>query len=383
MEDWATPPMIARSDETNLRRGSIKVEPLSTTEKIAMRGVPGEEQKLLVYFGTTDFPIGSRPISVPGHFRVQFLLARPGRLKFSEREASFLTNLVGDSHLGVGKARSDRTSDQDLIGMVLQTKGDSWQIEFRCVLNEEGYIGKIVAERLYAENYLHAESVAYQALTPFLSSWSLILDIPVFIETVQVTDLTTHTDMLRVMAPFVEMTPGVGFTSAFSEEFRHYASVFREAMNTNSPFYRFLCFYKIVESIYVRRGENAKRAKMHGERARKYTEEVPLTKEAIRGLLALLYPWRSNWDDDLTMDQILPSEARDKKFKTVRGQYLEPLRDRIAHALMRSGKVESVADRLEDVNAVTKWLPLLRIWVRLLLKTEFPNEFSPNPHPLS
>ena len=176
---------------------------LSTTEKVQMRGVPGEEQKMLVFFGTTDSPIGSQPISVPGEFRVQFLLARPGRLKFSEREASFLTNLVGDSHLGIGKPASQRISDKDIVGMSLHTSGHNWQIEFRCIINDDGYIGKIVVEKLFAQNYLHAESVAYQALTPFLSSWSLTLDIPVLIETVQVTDLTTHTDMLRIHAPYV------------------------------------------------------------------------------------------------------------------------------------------------------------------------------------
>ncbi|QNI33276.1 hypothetical protein H7849_04745 [Alloacidobacterium dinghuense] len=348
----------------------------SSTERIRMRGVPGEEQKMLVLFGTTDFPLGSRPISVPGRFRVQFLLARPGRLKFSEREPSFLTNVVGDSHLGIGKPASQRTSDEDIVGMVLQTRGDSWQIEFKCVINDDGYIGKIVVENLPAQDYRHAESVAYQALTPFLSSWSLTLDVPVLIETIQVTDLTTHTDMLRLNAPYVEMTPGAGHTAALSQDFRHYASVYREGMNTNSSFYRFLCFYKIAESIYVRRGDNAKQAKTRGEQPRKYSEDVPLSREAIKGLLGLLYPWRTDWDDDLTMDQILPAEARGKRFKAIRGQYLEPLRDRVAHALMRSGKIETVADRLEDVNAVTKWLPLLRIWVRLLLKIEFPGEFG-------
>jgi hypothetical protein len=263
--------------------------------------------------------------------------------------------------------------------MSLQTRSDNWQIEFKCVINDDGYIGKIVAERLPARDYLHAESVAYQALTPFLSSWSLTLDVPVLIETIQVTDLTTHTEMLRVNAPYVEMTPGAGSVSAFSEDFRHYASVYREGMNTNSQFYRFLCFYKIVESIYVRRGENAKQAKSQGQEPRKYSEDVPLSREAIRGLLGLLYPWRPGWDDDLTLDQILQSEARGKKFKAIKGQYLEPLRDRIAHALMRSGRIENVADRLEDISAVTKWLPLLRIWVRLLLKIEFPTEFGHAP----
>jgi hypothetical protein len=100
------------------------VATITTTEKIRVYGVPGEEQKLLVIFGTTDVPIGSRPISVPGSFRVQFLLARPGRLKFSESEPSFLTSVVGDSHLGIAKPIQERTYNDAIIGLVLQ---DPWR----------------------------------------------------------------------------------------------------------------------------------------------------------------------------------------------------------------------------------------------------------------
>jgi hypothetical protein len=152
-------------------------------------------------------------------------------------------------------------------------------------------------------------------------------------------------------------------------------------MNANSPFYRFLCFYKIVESLYIRRSENAKQAKLRGEDPRKYNEDVALSPEAIRGILGILYPWRTDWDDDLSMNQIIPEEARGKRFKLIREKYLEPLRNAIAHGLMRSGQIETVADRLEDVNAANKWLPLMRIWVRLLLRIEFPQEFGAGNRP--
>jgi Methylamine utilization protein MauJ len=254
---------------------------LSTTEKLRVRGVPGEEQNLLVVFSTTDFPMGSRPISVPGSFRVQFLLARPGHLKFSETEPSFLTKIVGDSHIGITKPIHERNSDKDIIGMVLNTRGGNWQLQFNCVVNDAGYLGKIVVE-LPAKDYIEAEAVAFRALTPFLSAWSVTLDVPVNIETIQVTDLTTHTDMLRIQSPFIEMKPAGGVTTALSEEFCQFASLYREGMNANSPFYRFLCFYKVVESIYLRRSETAKRAKLRGEIPRKYDEDVPLTKDAMK-----------------------------------------------------------------------------------------------------
>lgn len=341
-----------------------------------MFGLPGEEQKLLVLFGTTDYPIGSRPISVPGYFRVQFLLARPGRLAFTEHEASFLTNKVGDSHLGIAKSKREEDRSEDITGLVLETFGEGWHFQFRCVVNEGGYVGKILTDNLYAHDYAEAEAIAYRALTPFLSAWSVALDIPMNIETVQVTDLTTHTDMLRIRAPCQEMRPSGGTGPELSQEFCGYASVYREAMNADSPFYRFLCFYKVVESIYFRRSAKAKEAKLRGEEPRRYNEDVPLSREAISGLLYMLYPWRTDWSDEFSIQQILPEEARGKRFKAIREHYLEPLRNGIAHGLMRSGYIETVADRIEDVNNANKWLPLLRVWTRLLLKIEFPKEFG-------
>jgi hypothetical protein len=120
----------------------------------------------------------------------------------------------------------------------------------------------------------------------------------------------------------------------------------------------------------------AQEAKSRGEKPRIYTEDVPLSTEAIRGILLWIYPWRSSDDDDFIIDQILPAEATGKRFKTIRQKLLEPMRDTIAHGLMRSGEIKTVADRLEDIEKTAKWLPLLRVWVRVLLATEFPTEFG-------
>jgi hypothetical protein len=352
---------------------------LPPTQKVQIYGIPGEEQNMLVMFSTVEHPFGSRPISLAGKFRVQFLLARPGRMQFSESQPTFLKDVVGDSHIGIAKPAGERTGDEDIIGMVLDVHHAGQILRFRCVPNGSGYVGKIEIESLTAADYMHAERIAYEALMPFLSAWSLTLDIPVFVETIQVTDLTTHTDMLKIRSPFVEMKPAGGVGSLLSEEFCQYASLYREGMNANSPFYRLLCFYKIIESLYLMRNEKAKEAKSRGIEPRKYSEDVPLTEDAIRGLIGLIYPWRATWDDDFTIHQVLPDEAKGKRFKAIREKTLEPLRDRIVHALMKSGKIESVADRLTDVNGVILWLPLLRLWTRLLLRIEFPTEFEYNP----
>jgi len=352
---------------------------ISSIEKLQIRGLPGEEQKMLVIFATHEHPLGSRPISLPGQFKVQFLLARPSRLLFPEEAPSFVTNVVGDSHLGIGAPKPGKEHTDDITGMVLDIHFEGRVHRFKCIPNEKGYMGKIQVDDIVAKDYADAESIAYRALSPFLSAWSVTMDIPLMFETIQVTDLTTHTDMLRVRAPHIAMKPAGGVGTFLSDEFCQYASLYREGMNANTPLYRFLCFYKIVESLYIRRSDKAKEAKSRGEEPRKYNEDVPLTVDAVKGLISMLYPWRQGWDDDFTIDQLLPSDAHGKRFRKIREQELKPLRDRIAHALMHSGRIETVADRLEDINAVTKWLPILRVWVRLLLRIEFPGEFQTRP----
>ncbi len=349
---------------------------LSSTERVKMRGLPGEEQTLHVIFKTLDNPLGNKRLHEPRAFKIQFLLSRPGHSSFGEQNPSFLGSVVGSSHLRIAKRLSERTSPDDVTQLTLLAHGENWSIAFKCVVNDDGCIGKVVVESLLANDSAHAEAVAYKALTPFLSAWSASLDIPIDIETTQVTDLTNHHESLRVRHPYLEMMPTGGIGPQLSDEYCAYASVYREAMNTHSVFYRFLCFYKIIESFYFRRNKLAEEAKSKGQNPRKYTEDVPLTEEAIKGILLWIYPWRADAVDDFAVEQILVEEAKGKRFKFIRQNHLEPLRDTIAHGLMRSGKIETVADRFEDVENVSKWLPLLRVWVRMLFAIEFPKEFA-------
>jgi hypothetical protein len=108
----------------------------SSTERIKMQGLPGEEQKCHVFFATADHPFGSRPVSVPGEFKVQFLLSRPGHLTFDEEQPSFIHSVVGDSHLRIEKRINDRQEAHDLISLRLIGNGDGWSIPFDCLVND-------------------------------------------------------------------------------------------------------------------------------------------------------------------------------------------------------------------------------------------------------
>ncbi|MFZ1919093.1 MAG: methylamine utilization protein MauJ [Terriglobales bacterium] len=152
-------------------------------------------------------------------------------------------------------------------------------------------------------------------------------------------------------------------------------------MNSNSGFYRFLCFYKIIESIDFRRSRTNSAAKQSGQGIRRFREVVPSDAGELLTLLKEVYPWRTQWDT-LALDQIVPADVRGKKIGWVREKHLIPLRVGIAHALLKTGEIRITLDKLEHIQQVNKWLPLCRILARMVLRNEFPTEFGLAMKPL-
>jgi hypothetical protein len=351
-----------------------------TTKKIATAtvkpwGVPGEEHKIVVAPIFKKEDLAAPPMinlaGVRGPYRVQFLLARPGYPITKEKEFKFIDDLVGDSHVKIVKPEAER-SIKDAARMVLQFLGKGYKITGSA--NKEGFLGKLVAD-LDADNAQAAELDAYGSLAPLLSAWSLNLDIPLHIETIQVTDLTTHISSLRAYTPYFEMNLGNQPLPFLREEFCHYASIYREGLNANSAFYRFLCFYKILESLIAKRGRESAALKLAGQDPRRAYEVIPEKPEDLLALLNRLYTWRKLWDE-MGIGQIFPAEVRGKKITWVRDSHLRPLRLGIAHALLQAGEITVILDKMEYIQQVNKWLPLCRICARWMLLTDFPEECS-------
>jgi hypothetical protein len=340
-------------------------------------GVPGQEHKLVVSYRRNGEELPQHAVleGSPGRYKVQQLLGKPGYTLTEEHVQSFIDGQVGDSHIVIAKPIMERVAATDVDRVLLQARTPTGTIEFTGIPNDDGRLGKLTAE-LYAPNMKSAETLAYNALNPFLSSWALHLDIPVHIETVQVTELSTGVSALRVYTPYFTMTFSGGITPILTDEFCNYASLYREAMNTNSNFYRYLCLFKIIESVTLRRSRIAQEAKDAGlEVPKRVREEVPKNNAELRELLKVIYPWRNLWDN-FALSQMLPPEALGKKLANVRSTYLEPIRDAIAHALMRSGEIKMTIDNLDHVQLVNRWLPFCRVFARLMLHNDFPNEFQ-------
>jgi hypothetical protein len=336
-------------------------------------GVPGEEHKIIVapVFKGTAGPTQAEIAGQPGRYRVQFLLARPGYPVTKEREHKFIDDVVGTSHIRIVKPETERgLNDPERI--LLQLHGKNYQITG--IANKDGFLGKLVCE-LDADSNQAAETEAYGSLAPFLSAWSMNVDVPIHVETIQVTNLTTHVSFLRAVTPHFEMNLMGGTHPFFLDEFCQYASIYREGLNTNSAFYRFLCFYKIVESLIGKRGREAKAKKLAGQDPRRSYEVIPEKPEDMLALLKRLYPWRDTWDQ-MALTHIFPLEVLGQKVTAIRDKHFRPLRLGIAHALLDTGEITVVIDKMEYIQAVNKWLPLCRICARWMLLTDFPRECS-------
>src|SRR5262249_36915732 len=138
-----------------------------------------------------------------GRYKVQLLLSRPGYPFTKEREHKFIDEIIGDSHVAITKPLKDR-QPTDAVQVLLQASGNGQQIVFKGIPNDNGYLGQLVVEELNASDFVDAESRVYEVVAPFLSAWALHLDIPIHVETIQVTNLETHTSSLRVRTPTFE-----------------------------------------------------------------------------------------------------------------------------------------------------------------------------------
>jgi hypothetical protein len=164
-------------------------------------------------------------------------------------------------------------------------------------------------------------------------------------------------------------------TANFMPEFRSYAALYREALNTNSPVYEFLCLFKIIESLRGRRIRLARDAKKTNATYTPPDEILPSTTAEIKAWLEALFYIRREFDLS-TLESAVPSDLRGRSGADVFENVLNPLRINVAHALFGSGgELPLSSDDLLHTHKVTRRLLITKCLVRRMLKNDFPNDF--------
>ncbi len=218
--------------------------------------------------------------------------------------------------------------------------------------------------------------MAYRAIAPSLSEISMHLDVPLEIAQVETKDLLTHNVHISFVTPSIEVPLAINPTSRLMADYRGFASLYREAMNTNSPVYGFLCLFKMIEALKARRIRLERAARRQGSTYSRPNEILPTTNAEVKVWLDGLFYAQPEWDL-MALESAVPLEVRGRTIESVVQEVLNPLRVDVAHALFtgKGGELTSSSDELLHLRQITKNLPLTRSIVRRMLKTDFPTEF--------
>jgi methylamine utilization protein MauJ/SEC-C motif-containing protein len=353
-------------------------QPPQAQLRVGQIGIPGQIIHLIVanQFRDPADPrnIGS-PGGVPGDYRVTFILSRPGFSIEPETQISFVGPLRGDSHLGITRPAMVSPENIDADRIRIQAVSPDGQFTFVGLPNEGGLLGKLESNPFRANNFNDAERKAYRALVPSLSHWSVQLDIPLNIYKVESTEERTQNRQTSVTTAYLQAPWAVTPTSNLDPEFLACASFYRESLNSNSRPYSYLCLFKIIEGIRNRRTRLQRKAKRLGASVVLPVEVVPATPDSFVPWLNAIFQIRPPWDA-MALSMIFRSEAIGKPFEEVFEKFLNPLRDKIAHALtLGSKELMLPADELVHNQEIGNWLPLTKCLVRRMLKNEFPTQF--------
>jgi hypothetical protein len=169
-------------------------------------------------------------------------------------------------------------------------------------------------------------------------------------------------------APFVDVPFG-----NFTRESMRYASLYREAMISNSPNYQFLCYYKIIEGLKKRNERVLVEARRRGENIQARPQQIiPQGTQEQTEWLNSIFPMAQKWDE-MSLATVFPPKSLGKKIYYIVDNELDPIRNRIAHTILRSGEPNlSITDGL-DIALVNEWLPLTKCIARFLLRSAFTN----------
>ncbi len=307
-------------------------------------------------------------------YKVVFTLARPGYPLHPEGKFATFENLEGDSHLKIAKPAYQIAADDDVERVIFTAETDDGYFKLFGKPNPRGFLGQITAEAVYAQDAQDARIKVSRALTSSLSNISMQLDVPIAVYQADMIELQSGNRFMSIVSPYPAWPMLIAPTATMSKEFRAHASLYREALNSNTPVFQFLCFFKIIEGIQERRERLALEAKVAGTTPNAPSHVIPSDEADFVPWLRAIYHVGRDWDY-ITLASIFVPEARGKKINRIVDDYLRPIRVRIAHAVLDSGELTLSADEEMDMQQVYKWLSLTKCIVRRLLKSDFPDEF--------
>ena len=194
---------------------------------------------------------------------------------------------------------------------------------YRFIKNSEGvYAGARYLCR--ARSLDEAREMFWKSLTPALDHMSYLSNTPILIDVEYALDKKNSVFSAGYTTPYSVVTVGIGWGKVHAEMIPIYA-LYREAKCSLSHFYRFLCYYKILEGIIdsIRPGL-FKRAQEQGLEIVRKKDVIPAHPE-----LTKYYPRYVNRSIG----------------ELYRNEWLSEYRDAVGHFRLNSGTLLNPSDR--------------------------------------
>lgn len=348
------------------------------TQSVSMDlGLPVTVEHLVTVFGSQGVPLGP-PTGSPGKYRGFLTLYREGFRPIPEYEVTQGAHIKGDSHLAMAKPAYAPRGNEDArhLEMDLTTdRGEHFVVVGEA--NDRGFLGKIEVKEFDAASFDDAHEKVIRASSVMLSNLSVQLAIPLMVFQTDLHEVSTNSHWMAVVNPYFEIPPVIASEAGGGQEFRAFASMYREALDTNSALYRYLCLYKITEGIRKKRKAKEREATKLGKTYTPPQEVVPGDSSDFVPWLNCLYLVAPKWTE-MHLEAIFRKDAVGRAFLDLIGDERPAtvLRNEIGHAFTSSSGKEVInLDNKGSHSRVQSWLPLLKCMARRMMRNEFPTEF--------
>lgn len=362
-------PFVATSATPEIAPAAPRQESVTFT---LQPGLPGTRINFILHPIWKD-PQDPRNLLLPQgasrEYRVSFALGRSG----GTIAADLMPQEAGDSFLIIPEAGNSPRTDIPYFGADYEFGEE--QIHFDGYVNPFGRLAKLVATDVRAKSFRDAEHKALRALQTLVSQLAFRFNIPIHVAKTEILEISTGSVRHSVVLPYREGRFESELDRQSTPEFGFYASLYREALNSNSPVYQFLCFFKIVEGLRARRRRLASTQKSIGGIVEKKTEIIPTEEADCKEWLTQLFGIRVDWGKE-NLSSTIQWAARGKRFGHVIDTCLNPIRVGIAHSVLKTGESTLMADEALHLDGVFRWLGLTQCIARAMMKSDFPQEFS-------
>lgn len=197
-------------------------------------------------------------------------------------------------------------------------------------------------------NWNNAVKLFIEAVSPMLDYFSFIANCPILISKVYCNDTKNNIEFISYTVPYSEVTISPHIDS-LPEELIPIFALYREAKNNHSPFYRFLCYYKILEGVLKNiRPKLFKKLKSQSIQFIRLEESVPKHKEIEVELQKLIGKnIQSVFEDYFT-----------KKYRNI-----------VAHFIVKDGRILNVSE-FQSSNEFNSALLLIELCVRKVIDNQ-------------